>query len=83
MFIHFHSLFAGLIVLAVLLLLRLPVAFGMLIVPICLLVDSGQFLSRLKRDRQAWSYALISLIQSIGIYGMFALIWTLIFRGES
>lgn len=83
MFVHYHSLFAGLIVLALLLTLELPYAFGAIIIPISLLVDSGQFFGRLKRQRQPWLYALASLLQSSALSGLFAGMRFLIFGGGS
>lgn len=83
MFVHYHSLFAGLILVALLLTLGLPYAFGAVLLAICLLVDSGQFVARLKRQRQPWLYALASLTQSLALCGLFAGMRFLIFGGGS
>jgi len=71
MFIHFHSLYLGLMVLVLLLFSRLPPVFGIVIIPLCLLVELGQFIDRLKSKHEPWLFAVTVLIQSVAIAYLF------------
>lgn len=82
MSLHYHSLYAGLLLIPLLLAWRVPYAVGgLIIIPICLLIESGRFTFRLKYKREAWIYAFQSLVQSIALFGLFAGLRFLIFGG--
>jgi len=73
MYVHFHSLYAGVITLLLALVFRMPLVAGVTIVVVCLLMDLGQFLNRLQHQKAPWAYAAGSLIQSAILFVIFVL----------
>lgn len=74
MWIHLHSLYAGILFLAIVAVFGFPLSVGLFCVPFCLAVDFGQFISRLQKGREPWQFAFGSLIQSLVLYAVFALV---------
>lgn len=79
MFIHIHSLVAGLIVLVLLLGLRLPALFGVVIIPICLWLEQHAIEDHFKRNEEPRLYAFTELIQSTCIACLFVVIRVFVF----
>jgi hypothetical protein len=81
--IQFHSLYAGIICVVLLLALRAPLVSGLAIIPICVLIESGQFSDRLKSGRNPWQYAGTSVLQSVIIASLFVLVKMCMFVAAS
>ncbi len=79
MLIQFHSLYAGLITVVLVLMSRPSFWLGIVVIPVCLMTESGHFGDRLRQSRNAWSYAAVSLLQSIVLFGVYALLWVMLF----
>jgi hypothetical protein len=98
MFIHFHSLYAGLIAAVAIVLNRPPFWAGIAVIPLCLLIESVRFLDDWKADRRRaegrktdrqkanqrhMTEAGVILFQSLVIFGVYALAWYLLYGSRS
>jgi hypothetical protein len=79
MHVHFHSLFAGAIKFLLLLVIALQFGWGSIGIAACLLVDSGQLMSRLQKRRGAYLYAAAAAVQSILLFGIYATAWFVVY----
>ena len=65
MFVHYHSLYVGIIVYAILLFLGAPIATGAFGIVTCLGADYQRFKTRLVKNDGPKPYAVASLIQAL------------------
>lgn len=78
MFIHFHSLYLGIGVYALLLWLGVPVFVGLLGVVACLGADYQSLKVRIKKSQHAKTYAAASLLQASVLFLLYALLYAVI-----
>ena len=80
MFIHYHSLYVGIIVYAILLFLGVPIAAGTFGIAVCLKADYQKFKSRLKKHDGFNAYAVASLIQASVLFLAYVILYLVIYR---
>ena len=68
MFIHYHSLYVGIIVFAILFPLGSPFMTGLVGIAACLGTDYQQLKLRLKKNDQPGAYAVASLLQALALF---------------
>jgi hypothetical protein len=79
-FIHYHSLYVGIIAYAILLFLGAPIASGMFGIAVCLGADYQKFKSRLKKHDGSIAYAVASLIQALVLFLAYVILYFVIYR---
>ncbi|EAQ80299.1 hypothetical protein [Blastopirellula marina] len=83
MFIHYHSLYAGIIAYAILLLLGVPVFVGVLGIAVSLGTEYEQLKVRLKKNDRAYTFAVASFLQASALFLAYAILYAIIYGRAS